>query len=96
LTKENNELKNELKKVNKDLNEFNEKQEIDMSKLKSDYQKKIDELDKKLKNTESSEVLHQKLTYWKAKAKDESLKNEELEKQIIDYGDKTFMEKIFN
>ncbi len=96
LTKENNELKNELKKVNKDLNEFNEKQEIDMSKLKSNYQKKIDELDKKLKNTESSEVLHQKLTYWKAKAKDESLKNEELEKQIIDYGDKTFMEKIFN
>ncbi len=96
LTKENNELKTELQKVNENLTKYDSKKEREIDKIKTSYEKKIDDLEKKLKSMETTEVLHQKLTYWKEKAKDESQKNEDLEKQIIAYGDKTFMEKIFN
>jgi hypothetical protein len=45
---------------------------------------------------QSDEVLLQKLEYWKEKAKTETLRIENLEKQIIAHGDQTFMSKIFN
>ena len=96
LTKENNDLKIKNEKLENDLTNFNHKKDEEILEIKSDYDKKIESLSEKLKSMETVEVLNQKLNYWKQKAKDEALKNEELEKQIIAYGDKTFMERIFN
>ena len=56
---------------------------------------KINELSEKIETIQTDEVLLQKLEYWKEKAKQETIKIENLEKQIIAHGDKNFMNKIF-
>jgi len=102
VSKENSDLRLEIKRLNSIIEETNEKQEKEILQLKVNYQVEIDELEENLKviqekyeSIESDDVLRQKLEYWKEKAKNESRRIESLEKQIIAHGDQSFMNKIF-
>lgn len=102
VSKENSDLRLEIKRLNSIIEEINIKQEKEVLQLKVNYQVEIDELEENLKilqdkyeSVESDEVLSQKLEYWKEKAKNESRRIESLEKQIIAHGDQSFMNKIF-
>ena len=58
-------------------------------------EEKIRELMEKVDSIQTDDVLLQKLEYWKEKAKQETARIENLEKQIIAHGDTNFMSKIF-
>lgn len=103
LSKENSDLKLEIKKLKEKLADIEYKNEKLVSQLKVNSEIKISELEEKVSgllekidSMQSDEVLLQKLEYWKEKAKTETLRIENLEKQIIAHGDQTFMSKIFN
>lgn len=103
LSKENSDLKLEIKKLKEKLVDMEYKDEKMISQLKVNSEIKISELEEKVSgllekidSMQSDEVLLQKLEYWKEKAKTETLRIENLEKQIIAHGDQTFMSKIFN
>lgn len=103
LSKENSDLKLEIKKLKEKLVDIEYKNEKLLSQLKVNSEIKISELEEKVSgllekidSMQSDEVLLQKLEYWKEKAKTETLRIENLEKQIIAHGDQTFMSKIFN
>lgn len=102
IAKDNADLRHEIKRLNNRYDELNVKYEKELKQATVNHQIEIDELEDKLQNiteklesVESDEVLIQKLEYWKEKAKNESSRIENLEKQIISHGDKTFMSKIF-
>ena len=102
LVKENAELRLEAKKAKEKTTELEQDVEKKLSQLKVNYGTKIDDLEEKiielkeqLEAVQSDEVLLQKLEYWKEKAKTESARIENLEKQIIAHADATFMSKIF-
>ncbi len=103
LSKENSDLKLEIKKLKEKLVDIEYKDEKIISQLKVNSEIKVSELEEKINgllekidSMQSDEVLLQKLEYWKEKAKTETLRIENLEKQIIAHGDQTFMSKIFN
>ncbi len=52
-------------------------------------------LKEKLDGVSNAEAVSQKLSYWKEKAKNEAKKVEKLEREIIQYGDKNIMAKLF-
>lgn len=102
LAKENADLKYQLKKQKNLL--LDEKQSCakQIKQLKVNCQIEVDDLEEKLRNitekyeaVETDDVLVQKLEYWKEKAKSESLRVENLEKQIVAHGDESIMSKIF-
>ena len=70
--------------------------------MKLNHQLEIDDLEDSLNDItqkyeaiETDDVLVQKLEYWKEKAKSEISRIESLEKQIVAYGDKEFMSRVF-
>jgi len=102
VSKENSDLRLEIKRLNSIIDEKSEKQEKELLQMRVNHQVELDELEETLKDIqekyesiESDEVLRQKLEYWKEKAKNESRRIESLEKQIIAHGDQGFMNKIF-
>lgn len=102
MTKENSDLRLELKKLKDKLVQVEQNDEKKVTQLKVNYDEKIEELEEKiaqlteqLDSVQSDEVLLQKLEYWKEKAKMETQRIENLEKQIIAHADKSLMSKIF-
>ena len=102
LTKENSDLRMEMKKLKEKLSQFEIDYEKDVAQLKVNYSSKlieqeenISELTEKLETTQSDGVLLEKLEYWKAKAKAETTRIENLEKQVIAHADEKLMSKIF-
>jgi len=102
LSKENNEMKIELKKINSKLENEKEEHDKKYKQLKVNYEVQIDDLEQelielheKLDGIENAEAVSQKLNYWKEKAKSEAKKIEKIEKQIIQHGDKVIMAKLF-
>ncbi|MBP7742330.1 MAG: response regulator [Aliarcobacter sp.] len=102
LTRENSDLRFEMKKVKDRLLQLEQDYEKDMSQLKINHNNKLiqeeeknAELVEKLESIKSDEVLLQKLEYWKEKANKEAEKLENLEKQIIAHADAKIMSKIF-
>lgn len=102
LTRENSDLRFEMKKVKDRLSQLEQDYEKDMSQLKINHNNKLiqeeeknAELVEKLESIKSDEVLLQKLEYWKEKANKEAEKLENLEKQIIAHADAKIMSKIF-
>lgn len=75
----------ELSKTNKELQEEIEALERDLVNLEKNSNNKIED-----------EVLKQKLEYWKERAKNETSKLEELERQVIANVDTNLIQKIFN
>ncbi|MDD2886977.1 MAG: response regulator [Aliarcobacter sp.] len=101
-SKENSDLRLENKKLKDKLFQLELDEEKLLSQQKVNYDTKVSELEdriaellEKIDSTQSDDVLLQKLEYWKEKAKQETARIENLEKQIIAHGDKTFMSKIF-
>lgn len=102
-SKENSDLRLENKKLKDKLAQLEHEDEKTISQQRVNYEIKIAELEdkiaeltEKMDSIQTDEVLLQKLEYWKEKAKKETSRIENLEKQIIAHGDKTFMSKIFN
>jgi PAS domain S-box-containing protein len=102
LTRENSDLRLELKKLKDKLSQIEQDDEKRLAQLKINYdskiieqEEKLAELTEKLDSVQSDEVLLQKLEYWKEKAKIETARIENLEKQIIAHADASMMSKIF-
>jgi PAS domain S-box-containing protein len=102
LTKENSDLRLELKKLKEKLSQIEQDDEKHIAQLKINYESKIIDLEDKigelteqLDSIQSDEVLLQKLEYWKEKAKVETARIENLEKQIIAHADASILGKIF-
>ncbi|XPV67981.1 MAG: response regulator [Halarcobacter sp.] len=102
LTKENSDLKIEIKQLNTKLNNLIDEHEKECKQIKVNYEVKIDDLEEELNglktkfdSIENAEAISQKLAYWKEKAKSEAKKLEKMEKEIINHGDKTIMTKLF-
>ncbi|QKF66235.1 PAS sensor-containing response regulator [Arcobacter venerupis] len=102
-SKENSDLRLENKKLKDKLTQLGLDDEKIISQQRVNYEIKITELEdqinelqEKIDSIQTDDVLLQKLEYWKEKAKKETSRIENLEKQIIAHGDTTFMNKIFN
>lgn len=102
MSKENSDLRLEIKKIKEKLLQVEQDEEKKLAQLKINYSEKItaledkvSELTEKLDSVQSDEVLMQKLEYWKTKAKTESQRIENLEKQIIAHADNSLLNKIF-
>lgn len=102
LTKENADLKIEIKQLNSKLDSLIEEHEKECKQIRVNYEVKIDDLEdelsklkSKFESVENAEAISQKLAYWKEKAKSEAKKLERIEKEIMHHGDKTIMSKIF-
>ena len=101
-SKENSDLRLENKKTKDKLAQLQMDSEKTISQQRVNYETKIgelsdkiNELSEKIETIQTDEVLLQKLEYWKEKAKQETIKIENQEKQINAHGDKNFMNKIF-
>ncbi|WP_198306217.1 response regulator [Arcobacter vandammei] len=106
------ELKQELEDTKKELNLFkaqnnskkNDSSEIDNLKQENKalierveaFENEISRLKNMIDNSDSSEVLKEKLEYWEQRSKLESQKLEILEKSIIANVEPAIIEKIFN
>lgn len=102
VSKENADLKYQLKKLKEELFDTKALKEKEIKQLNVNSKIEIEDLEEQLRDitekyesVESDEVLIQKLDYWKEKAQEEATRVENLEKQIVAHGDKAFMSKIF-
>ncbi len=102
INKENADLKIENKTLNAKLENIELHYKKEVKQVSVNYEVKIDDLEQelstlkeKLNSVENAEVVAQKLSYWKEKAKAEAKKVEKLEKEILNIGDKDILEKLF-
>lgn len=102
LAKENADLRIEVKRLISRLDNIKEEQEKECKQIRVNYEVEIDDLEQelssmndKLDSVGNAEAISQKLSYWKEKAKSEAKKTEKLEQEIIKYGDKSMMAKLF-
>ncbi|QKE27891.1 PAS sensor-containing response regulator [Arcobacter acticola] len=102
LNRENSDLRIENKKLKEKLLQIELDDEKKLSQLRvysdetrSELEDKISELTEQLESLQTDDVLKQKFEYWKDKAKAETARIENLEKQIIAYADGVTLNKIF-
>jgi len=102
MSKESADLKVEIKRLETKLEMIEDEHQKELKQQKVYYEVKLDDMDKLLTNVkekldavENVEAVSQKLAYWKEKAKSEAKKNEKIEREIISYGDKKLMTKLF-
>eukprot|EP01029_Cantina_marsupialis_P005539 TRINITY_DN1608_c0_g3_i4.p1 TRINITY_DN1608_c0_g3~~TRINITY_DN1608_c0_g3_i4.p1 ORF type:complete len:462 (-),score=82.83 TRINITY_DN1608_c0_g3_i4:2443-3828(-) len=102
LTKENADLKVEVKKLESKYEIQVDENKRELKQQKVNYEVRIDDLEKllaqaneKLEAVDHVESVAQKLAYWKEKAKAESKKVEKLEREVINFGDKKLMSRLF-
>ena len=102
LSKECTDLKVEIKRLKTKLESIEEEHQKELKQQKVYYEVKLDDIEKelftakeKLDAIDNVEAVSQKLAYWKEKAKSEAKRNEKIEKEIITYGDKKLMTKLF-
>ena len=84
-------LENLLDDMHKKINQTKVTYDIQVE----DLEKELNECKEKLKSVGNEQVLSQKVTYWKEKAKTESQKVDELEQKIMRYADKSVLTKVF-
>lgn len=102
LTKENSDLRLEIKNYKDKIEQIYDSNSKEITNLKFQYEMtinelkdKVEELQEQLDSIQSDEVLKEKMEFWKEKAKTEALKLEALEKQIISFADAELLNKIF-
>ncbi len=102
LSKDNSNYLIELKRLNLKLFSIKEDHEKECKQIRVNYEVKLGDLEQelediknKLDNVDNIEAIAQKLSYWKEKAKSEAKKIEKLERDIINHGDTTIMDKLF-
>jgi len=102
LNKELVDLKHQIKILKASNEKLLQNTQKDFIQEKVNYEVRIDDLEKdlelctkKLEDIGDADAFAQKLQYWKDKAKEESKRVEQLEKEIIRLGDKGIMKKLF-
>lgn len=102
-SKENADLKIQVKKLNakiEDTVEFYEKKckqlEVNAQMEIEDLEQELHDIKTKLGKIENAEMMAQKIEYWKEKAKTESKRAEKMEKEIMQSSDKSLMDRIFS
>jgi PAS domain S-box-containing protein len=100
--RENHSLKQKISLQNAEIEELQEEIAKQVAQTKVTYEIQLDDLEKelneyktKLDSIEDGEILTQKIDYWKAKAKNEVKRAEELERKIMQVGDKSILQKLF-
>lgn len=100
--KENADLKIQVKKLNVKLEDTIEYYEKKCKQIEVTSQLEIEELEqelhdmkRKLGKIENAEMMEQKIEYWQEKAKAEAKKAEKMEKEIMQTGDKSLIQRIF-
>ena len=88
-------LKDKIVQLESEDEKIISQQKINYEMIIDELEDKIRELMEKIDSIHTDDVLLQKLEYWKEKAKQETARIENLEKQIIAHGDTKFMSKIF-
>ena len=92
---ENRKLKDKIVQLESEDVKMVSQQKINYEVIITEMEEKMRELMEKVDSIQTDDVLLQKLEYWKEKAKQETARIENLEKQIIAHGDTNFMSKIF-
>lgn len=103
MSKENQELKDEIKKLLDEREYILNLHDNEIQNLHEEYKKENNQLKEKLENLTNDsnssniedDILEEKIKFWKEKANNEALKLEKLEKKIIEYADANLMSKIF-
>lgn len=102
VNKEVTDLKHELNRVNHKLSEQEDKHKKRCKQLEANYQVEIDELEQELHDlqhkftkVDNAQTMSQKIEYWQEKAKAEGKKAERLEREIIQHGDKSLLNRLF-
>lgn len=100
--RENHELRQKNAQLSAKEEELKAEIEKQVTQTKVTYEIQIDDLEKELQEYKSKldaiddgHVLAQKVEYWKVKAKNEQSRVEELEKKIMQIGDKSILQKLF-
>ncbi len=100
--RENYQLRQQVAQLNAKEEELKEEIEKQVTQTKVTYEIQLDDLEKELQEykdkldaIEDGHVLAQKVEYWKVKAKNEQERVEQLEKKIMQIGDKTILQKLF-
>ena len=91
----NRRLKDKIVQLESEDERIVSQQRINYEIIIAELEDKIRILMEQIDSVQTDEVLLQKLEYWKEKAKQETARIENLEKQIIAHGDTKFMNKIF-
>ena len=88
-----------LKEENKRLKSETEKgfiqNKVNLEIKIDDLEKELEEARKKIEDIGDAESFGQKLEYWKEKAAEEARRVEQLEREIVNTGDKSIMKKLF-
>lgn len=100
--RENHSLKQKISLQNAEIEELHGEIDKQVAQTKVTYEIQLDDMEKelneyknKLDSIEDGDVLTQKIDYWKVKAKSEAKRVEELERKIMQVGDKTILQKLF-
>lgn len=100
--KENADLKIQVKKLNAKIEDTIEYYEKKCKQIEVNYQVEVEELEqelhdmqRKLGKIENAEMMEQKIEYWQEKAKAEAKKSEKMEREIMQSGDKSLMDRLF-
>lgn len=103
INKENSDLKQEISRLKTQNEHLKNDAYADQMKEKLNLEVRIEDLEealaeanKKLEDVETPEGLRQKLDYWKQKARDESRRADNLERQVMQHGDANIINRLFN
>ncbi|WP_419770470.1 MAG: response regulator [Candidatus Marinarcus sp.] len=102
LNKSNQDLKMEIKKLNEEQEALKDEMQRAVLQTKVNLETKIKELEKQnkeylfqIESAEDVETLTEKLEYWKSKAKEGAKRVEQLERALLNTGDKNIMSRLF-
>jgi PAS domain S-box-containing protein len=102
MSKLNQELRHEVKKLSQEKEDLQDELKRSVLQTKVNLETRIKELEKQnkeymlqLEEMEDASVLSEKLEYWKNKAKEGARKIEQLEREVLNKGDKNVMSRLF-
>ncbi len=102
MSKSNQDLKLEVKKLTEEKEELKDELKRSVLQVKVNLESRIKELEKQnkeyllqIESAEDVSTLNQKLEYWKEKAKEAARRIEQLEREVLNIGDKGMMSRLF-
>lgn len=102
MSKSNQDLKLEVKKLTEEIEDLKDELKRSVLQVKVNLESRIKELEKEnkayvlqIESAEDVSTLTQKLEYWKEKAKEAMRRIEQLEREVLNIGDKGMMSRLF-
>jgi PAS domain S-box-containing protein len=102
MSKSNQDLKLEVKKLTEEKEDLKDELKRSVLQIKVNLESRIKELEKenkaylaKIESAEDVSTLTQKLDYWKEKSKEATRRIEQLEREVLNIGDKGMMSRMF-